>query len=80
MTINQIQTNLAVLNAATPAPKKAKKPAATNGHTALTSEELLTITVGRLVAALNLTKHGLTTESLVASVHEFERPQKGAIQ
>lgn len=83
MGIDQIQANCEQLNRASKkAPKpKAKAPAQkANGHTVLTSDEMLRIDAARIVAAFKMESHGITTEHLVNGVKEYEAPYQGVVQ
>jgi hypothetical protein len=81
MTIEEIADRLNALNAATPAAKKVKKPVEkTNGHTVLTADEQLRITVQRIVAALDLASQGVTADVLVEKIREYETPYEGTVQ
>lgn len=89
MKITDIQKKLAGLSDSAPAPKsKPKKAPApvvvaapkTNGHTHLTPEESLAMHAARIVAAFNLEAKGVTVETLVAGVKQFEAPYQGIVQ
>ena len=89
MHITDIQNKLAALNAtaAKSAKPKVSNPAAPvvaapkpNGHAVLNSDELLAITVGRIVAALNLEAQGVTSEVIIQRVKDYEKPFEGLVQ
>lgn len=67
----------------------AKKPAAiakvaaapkTNGHTHFDHEEQLRVQAARIHAAFNLESKGVTVDSLIEGVHQYEGPYKGVVQ
>jgi hypothetical protein len=85
MHIDRIMNALAAYN--TPAKPAKPKPAPPvvaapkpNGHTVLNSDELLAITVGRIVAALNLEAQGVTSEVMIQRVKDYEKPFEGLVQ
>lgn len=83
MHIDQIVSALQALNASTPSPTKAKRAAPAlkaNGHTVLSPDEQLAINAARIVAAFDLGSKGVTVDSLVAGVKNFEKPYCGVVQ
>ena len=85
MTIQQIQENLKALIAERAKSTKSKKPAAkpvgkVNGATTLNDSEQLAFIASRIVRAFNLESQGVTVDSLVAGVKDFEKPYEGAVQ
>jgi DUF1009 family protein len=84
MGIDQIIQNLQNLNAATAAPAKHKKKVAPalkiNGQTTFSADEQLAMAAARILAAFDLGSKGVTVESLVAGVKNYEGPYEGVVQ
>ena len=67
---------------ADPAPVKKKSTAKNSAPAPPATDDLLTLTAARIVAALNLEQQGVTAELLVAQVKQFEfdKPYEGLVQ
>lgn len=80
MTIEQIQSGLALMNNG-PAPKKPakKKPAVV--PVAINPDDMLAINAARIVAAFDMTNRaGATAATLVAGVKQYEASCAGMVQ
>lgn len=87
MRIEDIIVKLQALNGTTPAPKKSakKKPSVAiaapkaNTHTPLNPDEILSMSVARIVAAFELEEQGVTVESMIAGVKAHEGTYAGRV-